>query len=98
MWINNRLSLNLHSALFKNCFMAKVQGAIEVNEFTCKGCSLCVEACPTDVIRLAKEVNAKGYNFAYMFDPEACNGCSNCAMVCPDSCITVYRVKLTETA
>ncbi|HHT99944.1 4Fe-4S dicluster domain-containing protein [Xiashengella succiniciproducens] len=76
--------------------MAKVQGAIEVDRDSCKGCSLCVEACPTNVIRLADEVNSKGYNFAYMHDPDACNGCTNCAMVCPDSCLTVYRVRLAD--
>jgi len=78
--------------------MAKIRGAIVVDNATCKGCSLCVEACPTDVIRLADEVNAKGYNYAYMYQSEACIGCSNCAMVCPDSCITVYKVKIAETA
>lgn len=67
-----------------------------VDTVTCKGCSLCVVACPTDVIRLAEEVNGKGYNFAYMFKPEACIGCANCAMVCPDSCITVYKMKVEE--
>ncbi len=74
--------------------MAKVRGAIIVDTITCKGCSLCVEACPTDVIRLAEEVNGKGYNFSYMHQPEACIGCANCAMVCPDSCITVYKMKV----
>lgn len=78
--------------------MAKMKGAILVDMVSCKGCSLCVEACPTQVIGLADEVNAKGYNYAYMVNPEACTGCSNCAMVCPDSCITVYRMKVAEPA
>lgn len=74
--------------------MAKVKGAIEVDKEKCKGCSLCVVACPTDVIQLAKQVNGKGYNYAYMENPDACIGCSNCSLVCPDSVITVYRVKI----
>ncbi len=74
--------------------MAKVKGSIVVDKEKCKGCSLCVEACPQDVIALAKEVNGKGYNFAYMANPDACIGCANCAEVCPDSIITVYRVKI----
>ncbi len=73
--------------------MAKVKGAITVETERCKGCSLCVEACPTNVIQLAKQVNGKGYNYAYMETPEACIGCSSCGLVCPDSVITVYRVK-----
>lgn len=54
---------------------------------------MCEVACPTRVIALSNEVNAKGYHFATMANPEACTGCTNCATVCPDSCITVYRVK-----
>ena len=73
--------------------MAKVKGAIVVDIEKCKGCELCVVACPTNVIELAQEVNSKGYHYAYMKNPEACTGCMNCALVCPDSVITVYRVK-----
>ena len=74
--------------------MAKVRGAIVVDVEGCKGCSVCVPACPTNVIAMAKEVNGKGYQYAYMENPEACTGCSNCSIVCPDGVITVYRVKL----
>lgn len=74
--------------------MAKVRGAIVVDVEGCKGCQVCVPACPTDVIAMAKEVNGKGYQYAYMENPEACTGCSNCSIVCPDGVITVYRVKL----
>lgn len=63
-----------------------------VDKVTCKGCSLCEEACPTKVIELTHEVNGKGYHFATMARPDACTGCANCATVCPDSCITVYRI------
>ncbi|NJO90872.1 MAG: 4Fe-4S binding protein [Chloroflexia bacterium] len=73
--------------------MAKVKGTIVVDVEKCKGCELCVVACPTNVIRLASDVNGKGYHFAYMETPEACTGCTNCALVCPDSVITVYRLK-----
>ena len=73
--------------------MAKVKGTIIVDREKCKGCELCVVACPTNVIRLAPDVNGKGYHFAYMENPEACTGCTNCALVCPDSVITVYRLR-----
>jgi len=74
--------------------MAKVKGAIVVNVERCKGCNLCVVACPSNVLALSTEVNSKGYNFSHMANPDACVGCSACAYVCPDACITVYRVKL----
>ena len=74
--------------------MAKIKGTVVVNTERCKGCDLCVVACPSDVLELAKEVNSKGYNFAQMKDPDTCIGCANCGYVCPDGCITVYKVKI----
>ena len=73
--------------------MAKVLGAVEINHERCKGCNLCVVACPTDVLSLqAKEVNDRGYHFAYTPNPDNCIGCASCALVCPDACIEVYRL------
>ncbi|MGC9374507.1 MAG: 4Fe-4S dicluster domain-containing protein [Bacteroidales bacterium] len=76
--------------------MAKVKGAIVVDIERCKGCAVCVPACPTNVIQLSQNVNSKGYHYAYMENPDACTGCSNCAIVCPDGVITVYRKKANQ--
>lgn len=76
--------------------MAKLRGAVIVDVEGCKGCGVCVPVCPTDVLKLAENVNGKGYHYAYMENPEACTGCTNCSVVCPDGVITVYRVKVTE--
>ena len=73
--------------------MAKIRGAVTVDSNRCKGCALCVVACPTQVLMLQpKEVNDRGYHFAFMAEPEKCIGCGSCALVCPDACIEVYRV------
>ena len=74
--------------------MAKIKGTLVINTERCKGCDLCVVACPTNVLTLGKEVNNKGYHYAYMEHPDECIGCANCGYVCPDGCITVYKVKL----
>ncbi len=73
--------------------MAKVSGAVDINQERCKGCDLCVVACPCEVLELQpKEVNNRGYHFAFTVAPDRCIGCAACATVCPDGCITVYRV------
>ncbi len=77
--------------------MGKIKGAIVVNTDRCKGCSLCVVACPKDVIALAeKAVNVHGYRYAEAVHPDDCIGCASCGIVCPDGCITVYRKKMEE--
>lgn len=74
--------------------MAKIKGRVVVNIERCKGCGVCVEACPFGVLALSAEVNAMGYNFAHMLKPDACTGCASCGIICPDSCIVVYRKKV----
>ncbi len=74
--------------------MAKNVGRIVVDIEKCKGCGVCVPACPTSVIQLAENVNGKGFHYAYMANEDACTGCMNCALVCPDAVITVYRKKV----
>ena len=76
--------------------MAKMKGAIEVNTERCKGCSLCIIACPQKVIALANKVNLHGYPYVEAVNEDACVGCASCGIVCPDGCITVYRKKVEE--
>ena len=74
--------------------MSKIKGAIVVDTERCKGCALCIEACPQDVIALSpKRVNVHGYRYVEAVNADACVGCTSCAIVCPDGCITVYRKK-----
>ena len=74
--------------------MAKIKGDIVVNIERCKGCEVCIAACPFTCIAMSEEVNSKGYHFAIKVNDD-CTGCSNCALVCPDGVITVYRAKVT---
>ena len=75
--------------------MSKMKGAIVVNTERCKGCSLCMVACPQKVIELAqKQVNTHGYRYAQAVNPDDCVGCAACGIVCPDGCITVYRKRV----
>jgi 2-oxoglutarate ferredoxin oxidoreductase subunit delta len=66
-------------------------GWIEVNEIYCKGCELCVQACPQDVMTLdMARLTPKGYHPVYL-SSEGCTGCAICAVVCPEAALTVYR-------
>ncbi len=77
--------------------MFRIRGTTVVDIDRCKGCNLCVVACPLDVLALTpKEVNRRGYYFAYEERDGVCTGCMSCALVCPDGCITVYRIKEGE--
>ena len=65
---------------------------IIVNVEGCKGCALCVDACPKGILEMDKAtVNQKGYNPAICTDMDACTACAMCAIICPDSAIEVER-------
>lgn len=67
------------------------KGTIQVNEFYCKGCELCVDACPQHVLQLSPErINGKGYHPAEL-NGDSCTGCGICATLCPEAAITVFR-------
>lgn len=68
--------------------MAKVTFNVEL----CKGCGLCVTACPKKIVKLDSEkLNAKGYHPATVTETEKCIGCAFCATMCPDCVITVEK-------
>ena len=61
--------------------MAKIKGHVVVATERCKGCGVCISACPCEVLSLSKEVNGKGYNYAFMLNPDACTGCASCGII-----------------
>ena len=68
------------------------RGQLRVDAEECKGCGLCVEACPPKVIALDEHLNHYGYHTA-LYAGAGCTGCGICFMVCPEpGAITVLKI------
>ncbi len=76
--------------------MSRIKGAVVVNTERCKGCALCVVACPKDVLALVKKVNVSGYTYVEVVNEDDCIGCASCGIVCPDGCLTIYKKKMED--
>lgn len=72
--------------------MAKIKFNIE----RCKGCGLCVIACPRDNIRMSAELNKGGHKYAEIIDEANCNGCGMCFRMCPDIVIEISNPKSSK--
>ena len=71
-----------------------VEKKVVFDEERCKGCELCVDVCPVDIIRMAEDrMNSHGYQPAEVpdEDQEKCISCTQCYQMCPDVCITLYN-------
>ena len=56
---------------------------IVIHEKLCKGCSICIDFCPTNVLELRGSI-VKVRNL------EACTRCQLCDLRCPDFAIQVF--------
>ena len=54
-----------------------------VNEAWCKGCEICVDICPRDVLIMQDFV-------AKVVQIDQCTGCMMCELLCPDFAIVVH--------
>jgi 2-oxoglutarate ferredoxin oxidoreductase subunit delta len=69
----------------------KDRGKLRIDGEECKGCGLCVEACPPKVIALGERLNHYGYRTA-AYAGSGCTACGICFLVCPEpGAITVLR-------
>lgn len=66
------------------------RGSVTFREEECKGCGLCIQACPPKVLRPAARLNHFGYHPAE-YTGDGCTGCGICFYCCPEpGALTVY--------
>jgi 2-oxoglutarate ferredoxin oxidoreductase subunit delta len=71
---------------------SETRGRVEIDSEECKGCGLCVEACPPECLELAPELSPYGVHPA-RYKGEECTGCAICFYCCPEpGAITVYKI------
>lgn len=61
-----------------------------IDEAWCIGCTLCIEACPTDAI-------VGSHKMMHTVIEPYCTGCELCVPVCPVDCISLENVTGTQT-
>lgn len=66
------------------------RGEVTVFPNWCKGCGLCVEFCPQDVLEQAEDGRV------IVARPEACIACRWCELRCPDFAIFVTEIEPEE--
>lgn len=65
---------------------------VTIYEDQCKGCGLCVRACPKGVLAISKtHLNTKGYYPAVVENQADCIACKSCALTCPDVAIEIEK-------
>jgi 2-oxoglutarate ferredoxin oxidoreductase subunit delta len=66
---------------------------LNLNTAYCKGCGICIEACPKNAIASSGRIDGKGHVLPQEGDMKRCSGCRLCELVCPD-----FAIALTEDA
>lgn len=66
------------------------RGTVVIDVEACKGCDLCIDACPPRVLVMTRDqVNTRGYRYPVL--APGCTGCRACAQICPDFVFQVYK-------
>lgn len=68
----------------------KTRGTLVIDVDACKGCDLCIDACPPRVLVMTTtELNSRGYRYPVLLP--GCTGCRACSQICPDFVFQVYK-------
>ena len=72
------------------------KGTVTIDAARCKGCELCIPACPVGALRMSDVRNEKGFLLPELLD--GCTGCTACQLVCPDFVFDVFKFKPVSAA
>jgi 2-oxoglutarate ferredoxin oxidoreductase subunit delta len=88
----------MYITVIKVCTGGKMarKGKVVIDQELCKGCYLCVRACPVKVLEPDTELNASGCYPIKAVNTEKCIACGACYEVCPDVCIEIYELEESE--
>lgn len=80
--LQNRIPLDIHK-------MHVPRGQVYLLLERCKGCGICVEFCPRDVLQISGGMNARGYHYPEITPGKeaACVHCEFCTLICPEFAI-----------
>ena len=71
------------------------RGTVTIDVEHCKGCELCIPACPPRVLVMSQARNRLGVPYPELLP--GCTGCGACLLVCPDFCFEVYRFDAAQS-
>jgi 2-oxoglutarate ferredoxin oxidoreductase subunit delta len=69
------------------------KGKVIIDRERCKGCYLCIRACPVKVLEADREPNSTGTYPVKAANLEKCIACGSCFEVCPDVCLEIYDLE-----
>ncbi len=66
------------------------RGTLVIDTEACKGCWLCIDACPPRVLEMTTHtLNSRGYRYPVLLS--GCTGCRACSQICPDFVFQVFK-------
>jgi 2-oxoglutarate ferredoxin oxidoreductase subunit delta len=64
---------------------------IQINRDWCKGCYLCINVCPHEVLGVDQETWTGSFHPVVVRQIERCKVCRSCELFCPDLAIEVLE-------
>ena len=73
------------------------RGDVQIAAHLCKGCCLCIAACPPGVLTQSDFLNRQGY-YAVAYRGTGCTGCGVCFYICPEPGALTVRKRVQENS